>query len=127
MPKRPKVRLFYVDERLERAEIEEALKLAWDEICLVEYDYLYSGFRGVHMDGDGKKIFVTFQLGSGGLDNAAMAVVDRESKLVDFGQAPSELLEKEIEGLEKILGVDLSKLESEELADRLRQIEDLSY
>jgi hypothetical protein len=127
MTKHPKAKLFYVDERLERAEVEEALSLAWGEICMVEYDYLYEGFRGVHMNEEATKIFVTFQLGSGGLDNAAMAIVDRESKVTNFAQAPFELLEKEIKSLEQILGMDLNKLESEDLADRLREIEDLSY
>jgi predicted PP-loop superfamily ATPase len=126
MPGPERSRLFYVDERLESAEVDEALRLAWDEICLIEYDYLYQGFRGVHMDEKGTTIFVTFQLGSGGLDNAAMAIINRETKDVDFAQAPLHMLKKEIKNLEKALDVDFSELESEDLADRTRDVEDPS-
>jgi hypothetical protein len=127
MSKPPRASLFYVDERLKREEVEEALRLAWTEIQLVEYDLLYEGFRGVHMDEKKTKIFVTFQLGSGGLDNAAMAIIDTETKVVDFAQAPAHLLKKEIKNLEEMLDVDFSELESKDLASRLREVEDLQY
>ncbi|MCH7922226.1 MAG: hypothetical protein IH975_04215 [Nitrospinae bacterium] len=126
-PKHPKATLFCVDERLERHEVEEALSLAWQEIYLVEYDYLFAGFRGVHMNEEGTKIFITFQLGSGGLDNAAMVTLNRDTKVIDFSAPPKELIEKEIESLEQALGVSFHELEGEELADRLREVEDLSY
>lgn len=90
MPKLSEARLFYVDERLSRPEVEQALSLVWEEICLLEYDYLYEGFRGVHLNEEGTKIFVTFQFGSGGLDNAVMAVLDRETKVADFSPPPQE-------------------------------------
>jgi hypothetical protein len=126
-PKYPRSRLFCVDERLERHEVEETLSLVWEQIYLVEYDLLFEGFRGVHMNEEGTKIFVTFQLGSGGLDNAAMATLNRDTKLVDFSAPPKEFMEKEIANLEQALGVDFHEIEGEDLADRLRQVEDLSY
>lgn len=122
-----KIHLFYADPRLERAEVQEALELAWEEIKLVEYDYLYEGFRGVHLSDDGLKVFVTFQLGSGGLENAAMAVLDRKTKFVDFAPPPPEMLEKELENLERMLGVDFEELSAQELARRLRSVEDLMF
>ena len=126
-PKHPRSRLFCVDERLERHEVEEALSLVWEQIYLVEYDYLFEGFRGVHMNEEGTKIFITFQLGSGGLDNAAMVTLNRDTKVIDFSAPPKELIEKEIESLEQALGVSFHELEGEELADRLREVEDFSY
>ena len=126
-PKHPSSRLFCVDERLERHEVEEALSLVWEQIYLVEYDYLFEGFRGVNMNEEGTKIFITFQLGSGGLDNAAMVTLNRDTKVIDFSAPPKELIEKEIESLEQALGVSFHELEGEELADRLREVEDLSY
>ncbi len=126
MPKPPEPRLFYVDERLNRSEVEEALKIAWEEIQLIEYDLFYDGFRGVHLDEEGEKIHVTFQLGSGGLDNAILATMDRETKKVKFAQAPKEMLEKEIGNLEQAFGVSLSELEEEDLADRIREVDDSS-
>jgi hypothetical protein len=36
-------------------------------------------------------------------------------------------MEKEIANLEQALGVDFHEIEGEDLADRLRQVEDLSY
>ena len=126
MPKPPEPRLFYVDERLNRSEVEEALKIAWEEIQLIEYDLFYDGFRGVHLDEEGEKIHVTFQLGSGGLDNAVVATMDRETKKVKFAHAPKEMLEKEIGNLEQAFGVSLSELEEEDLADRIREVDDSS-
>lgn len=129
MSQRPnrKVNLFYVDERLDRPEVEEALSLVWEEICLVEYDYLYGGFRGVHMNEEETKLSITFQLSSGGLDNAVMAVLDRTTKAVDFAPAPKEILQKEIDNLRHILGVKLEDLDEKDLADRLRSVEELAY
>ena len=127
MRKYPKATLFCVDERLERHEVEEALSLVWQEIYLVEYDYLFAGFRGVHMNEEGTKISVTFQLGSGGLDNAALATLDRKTKVVGFSSPPKELIDKEIKNLEEALGVKFDELEGEELASRIREVEDLSY
>lgn len=116
-----------MDKRLERAEVEEVLSLVWQEIYVVEYDYLFEGFRGVHMNEEGTKISVTFQLGSGGLDNAALATLDRKTKVVGFSSPPTELIDKEIKSLEEALGVKFDELEGEELASRIREVEDLSY
>lgn len=116
-----------MDERLERHEVEEALSLVWQEIYVVEYDLLFEGFRGLHMNEDGTKIFITFQLGSGGFDNAALAILDRKTKVVDFSSPPKELIDIEIKSLEEGLGVKFDELEGEELASRIREVEDLSY
>ena len=121
------IRLFYKDARLERPEVEEALKLVWEEIQLIEYDYIYEGFRGVHLSDDETKIYVTFQIGSGGFDNAGMAVVDRATKIVDFAIPPTELLQKEMESLESMLGKSGEDLSAKDLAMRLREVEDLLY
>jgi hypothetical protein len=56
-----------------------------------------------------------------------MAIIDTETKVVDFAQAPAHLLKKEIKNLEEMLDVDFSELESKDLASRLREVEDLQY
>lgn len=127
MPKGKNIRLFHVDKRLERSEVKEALDLVWAEIQLVEYDLVYEGFRGVHLSENETELYITFQIASGGLDNAAMAVMDRETKLIDFAAPPKELLQIEIENLELLLGEAGSDLQAEELSARLREVEDLFY
>ena len=127
-PKRGrKIHLLYVDDRLDPAEVQKVVNLVWQEIQLVEYDLIYEGFRGVHLSEDETEIYVTFQLASGGLDNAAMVIFNRETEVIDFAPPPSELLEKEIANLERILGADSDDIEAQELAARLRSVEDLLY
>ncbi len=107
--------------------MREALQLVWEEIQLIEYDIVYEGFRGVHLSDNETKIYVTFQIASGGLENAGMAVLDRETKDIDFVIPPTELVKKEIENLERILGDAGVDVTTKELAARLREVEDLWF
>ncbi len=79
------------------------------------------------MSDDETKILITFQIASGGLDNAGMVTYDRDTREIDFGSPPPELLQLEIENLERLLGDLGEDIGARDLAARLREVEDLLY
>jgi hypothetical protein len=53
--------LYYWDRRLQKAEVKELLKLAWDELYELEFDAVFGAWRGVHFEPETDTVHITWE------------------------------------------------------------------
>jgi hypothetical protein len=53
--------LYYCDQRLEKAEVEELLKLAWAELYELEFDAVFGTWRGAHFEPETDTVHITWE------------------------------------------------------------------
>jgi len=54
-------RLYYWDQRIEKAEVQELLQLAWDELYELEFDAVFGAWRGVHFEPETDTVHITWE------------------------------------------------------------------
>jgi hypothetical protein len=94
------IRLCYLDPRVSEEEVLEYCQLAWDDIYELEYEYVFGGWRGVHLDVDNNVVHITWDNAHSG--PPLMSSICRLTKTVRIRYPQDEFMEIEEAAIEKI-------------------------
>jgi hypothetical protein len=94
------IRLCYLDPRVTEEEVLEYCELAWNDIYEIEYEFVFGGWRGVHLDEEKNLIHITWDNSHSG--PPLMSSICRATKTVRIDYPRQEFLEIEETAIEKI-------------------------